>query len=139
MFSKNGLPRDNKGIRIDVRGNRDLAFNNWHRDNLSHSCYVTDVDFLEYRIIENKIILKAIFEVKEWHVTEPKYIEKCANFNAIKQLAEIAKIPFYFLWYLKDGENSIEKFKLWNVFSQEKQDAKEMSPEEFKIFMENLN
>jgi len=137
MFEPNKLPRDDKGIRLDVRGNRDLAFNNWHRANLSNYCYVTDVDFLEYRIKDNKIILKAIFEVKEWHVTEPRYIEECANFKAIKELANIAKLPFYFVWYEKVDE-TINKFKLWDVFKQQKHEAKELLPEEFKSFIETL-
>jgi len=131
------LPRDSKGIRIDVRGERDLVFNNWHRNILNNRCYVTDIDFLEYRIKKDEIILKAIFEVKEWHVTAPKYIENCSNFNAIKKVAEIVKIPFYFTWYKKDSEN-ITLFKVWDVFKENKQNSKEMTPQEFKAFIESL-
>jgi len=131
------LPRDSHGIRVDVRGNRDLVFNNWHRENLGRNCYVTDVDFLEYRIQGNNILLKAIFEVKEWHVTQPRYIEDCANFKAIKMLAELSNIPFYFIWYEKEGE-TINRFKLWNVFNQRKEEAREMTPTEFKAFVESL-
>src|SRR3989344_9099325 len=107
MVRLNELPRDEKGIRLDVRGNRDLVFNNWHRNNIGKTCYVTDVDFLEYRFENGKLFLKAIFEVKEGHVRAPKYIEECANFKAIKQLAESAKLPLYFIWYEKEGNNKI--------------------------------
>lgn len=130
------LPRDNSGIRIDVRGERDLIFNDWHRSNIGRTCYVTDVDFLEYRFINGELVLKAIFEAKEWHVIEPKYIEECANFKAIKKLAEKAEIPFYFIWY-KKVKNNIEKFKLWDI-TKSKEEAKEMTPKEFKDFIEGL-
>src|SRR3989344_2970749 len=121
MFKQNELPRDEKGIRLDVRGNRDLVFNNWHRENVGRNCYVTDVDFLEYRFKKGKLVLKAIFEVKEWHVTEPKYIEECANFKAIKELCKLANIPFYVIWYLKDqNEEKIIRFRTWDIFKKPK-------------------
>ena len=100
MIKGNGLPRDKRGVRIDVRGGKRIAdriFSKWHR-NLDSKCYVTDIDFLEYRIIGNEIFFKAIFEVKEWHVTQPKYLEKNANFKAIKKLCKDMGIPFYVIW-----------------------------------------
>ncbi|MBS3152267.1 hypothetical protein J4230_02555 [Candidatus Woesearchaeota archaeon] len=133
----NNLPRDKNGIRLDVRGNRDLIFNEWHRKNLLPSCYVTDVDFLEYRYSNGELILKAILEVKEWHVSEPKYVEDSTNFKAIQKLANIAKLPFFFVWYEKDND-FIKKFKIWDVFNEDKSEAKEMNPNEFKSFIEKL-
>jgi hypothetical protein len=133
------LPRDSKGIRLDVRGNRDLVFNNWHRKNIGRIYYVTDFDFLEYRFENRKLILKAIYEVKEWHVNSPKYIEENANFKAVKELCRLAKLPFYVVWYLKD-ENTQEiiKFKIWDVFNKPKNVSKEQTPEQMKNFIENL-
>jgi hypothetical protein len=136
MIDKFILPRDIKGIRLDVRGDRDLVFNNWHRGNLGRNCYVTDVDFLEYRFIDGELILKCIFEVKEWHVINPKYVEDCANFKAIKKLAKNAGVPFYFVWYEKKGDG-IKLFKLWDT-DKSKDNAVEMNPDDFKKFVEEL-
>lgn len=130
------LPRNRRGVRVDVRGQRDLAFSEWHRKNLPRGCYVTDVDFLEYRFDANgEIILKAILEVKEWHVIQPKYIEENANFKAIKKLCEMLHLPFFVIWYDKNEEGKITNFKLWDVFKQKKEDAKIMSPDELKKFL----
>jgi len=133
------LPRDKKGIRIDVRGERDLVFSAWHRKNLKRECYVTDVDFLEYRFNhKGEIVLKAIFEVKEWHVTQPKYIEDNANFKAIKKLCELVGILFFVVWYKTDETNNILEFRIWNVFKEEKADSELKTPDELKEFIESL-
>jgi hypothetical protein len=133
------LPRNSRGVRVDVRGQRDLAFSDWHRKNLPPKCYVTDIDFLEYRFdASGEIILKAILEVKEWHVTQPKYIEENANFKAIKKLCEILGLPFFVIWYDKDDRGEITKFRLWDVFHQRKDDAQIMSPEELKAYLKKL-
>jgi len=104
---KNDLPRDERGVRIDVRGGErtvDTAFSRWHRK-LNRCCYVTDIDFFEYRISGDTIIPKAIFEIKDWHVTQSKYIEDNANFKAIKKLCEISRVPFYVIWCKFEDEN----------------------------------
>jgi len=132
------LPRNRRGIRIDVRGKRDLAVSEWHRANLPRWCYVTDVDFLEYRFEKGEIVLKAILEVKEWHVVQPKYIEENANFKAIRKLCESSSMPLFVIWYDKDKSGKIIKFKLWNVFKEKKDNAKIMTPEELKTFIERL-
>lgn len=132
------LPRDRKGVRLDVRGARDLAFNNWHRKFLKRDCYVTDVDFLEYRFEHGRLVLKAIIEAKEWHVTQPKYVENSANFKALKRLAEKAEILFYYIWYKVDENNDILRFKIWDIFNEQKSEAIELSPQELKIFIEQL-
>jgi len=132
------LPRNWRGIRIDVRGKRDLAFNDWHRDNLPRWCYVTDVDFLEYRFKKGEIVLKAMLEIKEWHVVHPKYIEENANFKAVKKLCELSGLPLFVIWYKKDEKGNIVRFRLWNVFDEEKEDAREMASEEVRDFLEGL-
>ena len=132
------LPRDRKGVRIDVRGARELAFNNWHRKYLKRDCYVTDVDFLEYRFEYGTLVLKAIIETKEWHVIQPKYVEESANFKALKRLAEKAEIPFYYIWYKTNDDNEIIKFKIWDIFNELKSESIELSPQELKIFIEKL-
>jgi len=139
MNQRDGLPRNGRGVRIDVRGGKrtvDKIFSKWHRT-LERRCYVTDIDFLEYRISENEIILKAIFEVKEWHVTQPKYIEENANFKAIKKLCEILKLPFYVIWCKFEGDVPI-RFKIWDVFNESKSQAKEVTPDQLRQFIESL-
>ena len=139
MNHRNGLPRDERGVRIDVRGGErkvDKIFSKWHRK-LRRSCYVTDIDFLEYRIIENNIVLKAVFEIKEWHVTQPKYIEESANFKAIKKLCKTLELPFYVIWCKFEDDKPI-KFKIWDVFNESKSQAKELAPDQLKEFIENL-
>jgi len=138
MSSWAELPRNKHGIRIDVRGQRDLAVSEWHRENLPRWCYVTDVDFLEYRFESGELVLKAILEVKEWHVVQPKYIEENANFKAVRKLCESLRLPLFVIWYDKDERGKPIKFKLWNVFKEEKDDAKIMTPEELKTFIEEL-
>jgi hypothetical protein len=135
------LPRNKKGIRIDVEGKRDLSFSKWHRKFLSNFCLVTDVDFLEYRIVKNIVILKAIFEVKKGYVTSPEYVEESANFKAIKLLAEKVGIPFYVIWYIKqnyeDENEEIKQFILWDT-SKPRNTQVVMSPQEMKKFIEEL-
>ena len=138
MSSWAELPRNRRGIRIDVRGERDLAVNEWHRENLPRWCYVTDVDFLEYRFEKGELVLKAVLEVKEWHVTQPKYIEENANFKAVCRLCELSGLPLFVIWYDKDERGRITKFKLWNVLRERKDDAKLMTPDELKAFIETL-
>jgi|SRR3989344_9458973 len=129
------LPRDNRGIRVDVRGSRDLIFNKWHRENLERHCYVTDVDFLEYRFENDEIVLKAIFEVKESHVTDRRYIEDNANFKATHKLSQLSNLPFFVIWYyVKEGK--ITGFKVWNV-SESRETAIYMLPDAFKKFVED--
>jgi len=51
---KNDLPRDERGVRIDVRGGErtvDTAFSRWHRK-LNRCCYVTDIDFFDTGSLE---------------------------------------------------------------------------------------
>jgi hypothetical protein len=141
MMADDSLPRDNKGIRIDVEGKRDLSFSKWHRKSLGRACLVTDVDFLEYRFLNNNVILKAMFEVKKGYVTAPKYVEDNANFKAIKLLAQKAGVPFYHIWYHKDNyddENeNIKEFTLWDT-SKPRSTEKRMTPDQLKDFIENL-
>lgn len=101
IILSDNLPRDDRGVRINVEKKRDLSFSSWHRRTLPRYCLVTDVDFLEYRINNNKIRLAAILETKKYYVTDPKYVENNANFKAIKLLAEKAGIPFYYVLYYK--------------------------------------
>jgi hypothetical protein len=132
------LPRDNRNVRIDVRGERDLTYSQWHRRTLASNAYVTDVDFVEYRFEREKLVLKGIFETKEWHVTDPKYIENNANFKAVKTLSEVSGLPFYCVWYHLDGRKQIDRFKLWEVLKEEKISAKTFTPMDMKKFLESL-
>jgi len=103
LFSQkphNGLLRNARGVRVDVRGGvrlSDFLFSRWHRT-LHPGAYYTDIDGMEYDIEGEDIKLRAIYDIKEWHVTQEKYLEKNANFRAIKKLAEIANIPFFVIW-----------------------------------------
>lgn len=140
MPKKDSLPRDKRGVRIDVRGGErrvDRVFSAWHRKNLPAWCYMTDIDFLEYRIVNGTYVPKAIFELKEWHVTQAKYLEDNANYKVIKELCRRLGIPFYVVWVEMEEEKP-KRFKVWDVFNQPKEKAKEMDPDEFKKFIENL-
>lgn len=134
------LPRDDKGVRLDVEKKRDLSFSAWHRT-LPYYCLVTDVDFLEYRISNGAIRLAAILETKKGYVTDSKYVENNASFKAIKLLAEKAKIPFYHIWYHKinyeDENEPIHNFTIWDT-SKPKNTAIEMSPKEAEEFIKGL-
>lgn len=138
MDGTDDLPRDDRNVRIDVRGKRDLTYSQWHRKTLSSKAYVTDVDFLEYRFEAGNLVLKGIFETKEWHVTQPKYIENNPNFKAVKALSVISGLPFYCVWYHTDENMQIDKFKVWEVSKEEKSSAKIFTPMGMKKFLEGL-
>ena len=42
------------------------------------------------------------------------------------------------VWYDKSIKNEISRFKIWDVFGQEKEKAKVLTPDEFKTFVEEL-
>ena len=134
------LPRDNRGVRLDVEKTRDLSFSSWHRT-LPSFCFVTDVDFLEYRIVNGTFMLKALFEVKKGYVTDPKYVENNANFKAIKTLAQKAGLPFYHIWYKKDNyedtTESIKKFLVWDT-DKPRSTTVEKSLKEMEDFIKGL-
>lgn len=96
------LSRDSRGVRVDVREGRrtsDALYSAWHRT-LHRKAYYTDIDGLEYDCGHgDKITLRAMYDVKEWHVTHEKYFEKNASFRAMKKLAGLAGIPFYIIWF----------------------------------------
>jgi hypothetical protein len=135
------LPRDEKGVRIDVEGKRDLSFSIWHRKFPGRFCLVTDVDFLEYRFSNNEVVLKAIFEIKKGYVTAPRYVEESANFKAIKLLAQRANIPFYHVWYNKEDydneKEEIKGFTLWDT-NEPRNTETHMTPNQMKDFIESL-
>lgn len=99
-FSKeDGLERGEEGKRVEKTGLRkaDETYSSWHRT-LSNWCYVTDIDWLEYRDKNGELIPVAILETKQWHVTERKHFEDNANFKAIKKVADMIDVPFYVVW-----------------------------------------
>ena len=140
MFNKDDLPRDTRGVRLDVEGKRDKTFSNWHRKYIKRGGYSTDVDFIEYRFVNGILKVIAIIEVKRWYLTQPKYVENSANFKAIKDLAQRASVPFFHIWYecIKDSDTEIKMFRVWDVFNEEKEKSKEMNPEDFKKFIDGL-
>lgn len=96
----NGLLRDDRGVRQEVRGGKrtsDKIYSAWHRT-LHPKAYYTDIDGLEYSIHNNEIKLRAIYDIKEWHVIQRKYLEENASFRAMKKLSDLVNIPFYIIW-----------------------------------------
>jgi len=97
----NGLARNSRGVRVDVREGRrasDALYSAWHRT-LHRKAYYTDIDGLEYDCGRGgEITLIAMYDVKEWHVVHRKYLEENASFRAMKKLADLADIPFYIIW-----------------------------------------
>ena len=129
----NGLTRDQFGKRTDKTGKRDLTFNYWHRKFLSNKCYVTDIDFYEYRIEKNgEFIPKAFLEVKQSHVRQKKYL--CgANSKAIFLLAQKVGIRFLIILYeLKDSKTLECEFWVWEPKSESEFD--EYDETKFKMF-----
>lgn len=106
------LKREASGVRAEVRENRDLRINNWHREALSKGCYMTDVDGLEYRMHANSVFPEpmVLIEYKEWHVTQPQYVLS-TSMLAQYALALRANVPFWFVWYRSD----LKRFRLWDV------------------------
>jgi hypothetical protein len=100
-MAHDGFLRDSRGVRIDVSGGKRTSeglYNAWHRT-LHRRAYYTNIDGLEYDYARsNEIILKAICDIKGWHVDHGKYLEESSSFNAIKKLADLADIPFYIIW-----------------------------------------
>jgi len=134
------LPRTGRGVRLDVRGGErksDIIFSKWHRAIPSRQCYYTDIDALEYRFENGILKLKAIFDIKEWHVVTRKYLEDNAGFKATKKLSELAGVPFYIVWIKTDENDNITMFRVWNT-SESRDRAKEMTQEEMKDFIEKL-
>src|SRR3989304_1560867 len=134
------LPRTERGVRRDVRsGERksDKAFSEWHREGPNRRCYYTDIDALEYRFENGILKLKAIFDVKEWHVDGREYLEDNAGYKATKQLSESAGKPFYIIWIKLDENDNITRFKIWNT-SETRKNAREMTQDQMKSFIDNL-
>ena len=95
------LARNGRGVRVDVReGGRvsDALYSAWHRT-LHRKAYYTDIDALEYDCWPgDEITLRAMYDIKEWHVEHRKYLEENVSFKAMKKLANLANIPFYIIW-----------------------------------------
>ena len=93
----------------ELTNTRDLTMNNFRRKELFNKCYMTDIDALEYRYIDNKIKFVAIIDYKQWHVKDIDQSSIRAQYELSKQL----NIPFYIVWYrIEDDELEV---KLWNV------------------------
>lgn len=80
--------------------------------------YFTDIDGLEYSLSEDEIItFLATYDLKEWHVTQNRYLEGNANFRAQREFAMRLRIPFYIIWIRmsqveKPDNDWIRKYKL---------------------------
>jgi len=146
MYDK--LTRDSSGKRTDKTGKRDLTFNNWHRKHLGNRCYATDIDFYEYRIVNNNFIPKAFLEVKQLHVKHEDFIAS-ANTRAIFELAQKANVRFFIILYkIEDEEQMLCGFWVWEIKSINDIDSyrkeefqkffKYYSNDEFKELLEKL-
>lgn len=127
---RNGLTRDSNGKRTDKTGERDLTFNQWHREFLGKRCYTTDVDFFEYRFEDGDIKPKAFIEAKQKHVKQPKYLCS-ANSKAIFRISEKLNIDFFIILYERiDKESNECEFWVWEV---EEMDDFSKYKEKFKM------
>jgi hypothetical protein len=145
-----GLLRDERGVRRNVRKQRSEFFSKYHRT-LPKKCYATDIDFLEYRVINSEMRPVCILEEKEWHVIDSKLVEDNANFKIIKNVARQLKLPFWVVWWEAKGAiercescgNIIEdgrylnKAKIWDT-SESKDDIVVVTPEELEELIVKL-
>ncbi len=88
---------NNKAVRKERTGWRDESVSNWHRK-LGYDCPATDLDFL---LIEyDTATPKALVELKNEHYHH-KNLNK-ATFDAIKNLADMARLPAFVVVYADD-------------------------------------
>jgi len=82
---------------------RDLIFNEIHRG-FGEGIFATDLDFLEYRLDKNSIILSALIETKSEYA---KINFSRLQHKAQRRLAELANLPYFTVKYIKPDYNVI--------------------------------
>ena len=85
----------------------------WHRKRLPNPCYVCDVDMIEFRYKENKLVPVAIMETKHWNGNKNS-IQKPRPFqvDVYTHIAEKLEIPYYCVNYCIDeniNQNRIDE------------------------------
>lgn len=136
------LARQANGVRRRVsKHTEDQTFSDWHRT-LDRTCYMTDIDVLEYRFKGGKAKPVLLIEYKRWHVQDPAHLFG-ANSAVKLQVAKSLNIDFLHVNYKTLPNGLIEKFLVYNVsrYGLEgdfKTNAKCVSEKYFRRFLEAL-
>ena len=127
-----------KNVRPERFGTRNLHFSKWHRECADSSCYMTDMDCIEYRKGRECV---ALLEVK-WH---PGNLKKgSSQQRALSDLAERSGLPLFFVTYwFSDGKDDVcesYRFKVKPLNEKAQQLTPEcgMSSKEFAAFLNRL-
>lgn len=95
--------------RNETTNTRPTDYSSWHRTMLPDYCMAQDIDWVEYRTINEKLTPVAIIETGRWNRTRFKDAQVIIS----KQIADKLSIPGYFVEYFIDEKNSINnRFKV---------------------------
>lgn len=100
----------------EITGRRDYEarYSRDHRDKLPHYCLMTDIDSIEYRIINGEPRPVAIVELKGLTKHGVKEFFKTSQYRLEKYIASVLKIPFFIVY--RDEDKS---FIVIDVFKKE--------------------
>jgi len=102
--------------RYEKTGERPTDYSKWHRT-LSDECKVQDVDWVEYRIENDKPVIKAIIETGRWNKT--KFVGN--QIKVAKIVAEKLGVPCFFVEYsINDDNYEKNVFKVINLENEKK-------------------
>jgi len=117
----------------ETTGERPTDYSTWHRNELPGYCTAQDIDWVEYRIKDEKPIPVAIIETGRWNRSKFKDFQV----QIAKTIAEKLEIPVYFVEYFIDEENYYNnRFKVIKLNNGNKEIV--LRNEEYKEFLKNL-
>lgn len=109
----------------DAHLNKTFPFLTWHRT-LRRDAYSTDIDCIEYRFVDNKIVFKAIFELTKGGENLKygdsylssilnRFEKKSAQGKVVRAVAELLNVPAYIVVYT----DAMDKFWLYNLVTHD--------------------
>ncbi len=123
--------------RPEYSNNRDLSYSDWHRNYVSSSCYVMNLDWIEYRKNPTNIHIPKIVCLIEDKDDRAKELNEWKR-SVMVQIAQKQSVPAYIVYHnacRRYDHRSLWKFRVVNLITNE---TRTMNEAEYRNFIEML-